>query len=99
MRVYYPRVVAMEIIKPSRPISCALCCAASLALGSSSAFAADVVLQKVPALSAEKAPAYPVNLARYKSGAQIEATPRSEKTAQLQLNGDGADQNKAEAAL
>src|SRR3954452_25560590 len=98
-RVYYPRVVAMEIIKTSRPVSCALCCAASLALGNSSTFAADVVLHKVPALSAEKAPAYPVNLARYHFGAQIEAAPKSEKSAQLQLSTNGADQNTAEAAL
>lgn len=89
----------MEIIKTSRPVSCALCCVASVALGNSAVSAADVVLQKVPALSAEKAPAYPVNLARYHFGAQIEASPKAQNSTQLQLSSNGADQNKAEAAL
>ena len=46
--------------------------AACLFLGSLSLSASDLVLQKVPALTVEQAPAYPENLARHVLGAKIE---------------------------
>jgi hypothetical protein len=43
-----------------------------------SASAADLVLQKVPALTIEQAPLYPQNLARVDLGAQIDVTPKTD---------------------
>jgi hypothetical protein len=57
---------------------CCLACSTSLA-GGSALFAGELVLQKVPPLTAEQAPAYPENLARHHGGAKIEAA--SEATA------------------
>ena len=60
-----------------------------------SAPAAGIVLQKVPPLTVEQAPAYPENLARYEAGAQVEAGPQSNPASALQLTFN----NTAEAAL
>src|ERR1017187_7682345 len=59
------------------------CC---LALSTSGLIAADLVLQRVPPLTVEQAPAYPQNLARYDCGAQVEAAPQSNPIAILYLN-------------
>jgi hypothetical protein len=88
-------VVDMEIITASSVRT-------FLVLGLSSvaanlAPAAEIVLQKVPPLTVEQAPAYPENLARYQAGAQMEAAPRS--TSALQLSSKSEDRNTAEAAL
>jgi hypothetical protein len=61
--------------------------------------AAQLVLQKVPPLTVEQAPAYPQNLARYHLGAQVEAAPQSNPIASLQLSSKSEDHNIAEAAL
>ena len=63
----------MEIMKTlTSPLS-KLCTSVScLFLGSASLLASDLVLQKVPALTIEQAPAYPENLARQTLGAKIE---------------------------
>lgn len=55
---------------------------------------AGVVLQKVPPLTVEQAPAYPENLARYYLGARVEAVPTSSSAASK-----AEDRNGAEAAL
>src|SRR5260370_9519041 len=62
-------------------------------------FAADLVLQRVPPLTVEQVPAYPQNLARYHFGAQVEAAPRSNPIASLQLSSNSEDHNVAEAAF
>ncbi len=98
-RVYYARVVAMEIMKTSRTLSSAVCLLASVALANTSAVASDLVLHKVPPLSPDQAPGYPQNLARYHLGAQVEAAPRSQSIAQLKLSTADGDNNAAEAAL
>lgn len=49
-----------------------LACSTSI-VGGSALFASELVLQKVPPLTAEQAPAYPENLARHHGGAKIEA--------------------------
>jgi hypothetical protein len=67
-------VVAMEIIHPSlRTFLAGVGILALATLGSAS----EVVLQKVPPLTVEQAPAYPENLARYTLGAQVEVTPKT----------------------
>jgi hypothetical protein len=75
-----------------------LFCCLSLLLASR-LFAADLVLQRVPPLTVEQVPAYPQNLARYHFGAQVEAAPRSNSIASLQLSSNSEDHNVAEAAL
>jgi hypothetical protein len=72
---------------------------ASLFLSSIMSVGAESVLQKVPALTVEQAPAYPENLARYHFGAQVEAAPQSNPVASLQLSSKSEDRNTAEAAL
>src|ERR1700730_13777613 len=73
------------------------CC---LFLGHASGlFAAELVLEKVPPLTVEQAPAYPQNLARYYLGAKVEAAPQSQPIAALQLSSKSEDTNTAEAAL
>jgi len=67
----------------------------SLVVSTSGVIAADLVLQKVPPLTVEQAPAYPQNLARYDCGAQVEAAPQSNPVANLHLN----SQLDREAAL
>lgn len=62
-------------------------------------FAADVVLQKVPPLTVERAPAYPENLARYHLGAQVETAPQNTPLAHLQLSTKSEDHNAAVSAL
>ncbi|MDQ6623419.1 MAG: hypothetical protein M3Y86_08040, partial [Verrucomicrobiota bacterium] len=88
----------MEIIKPSLPITTAVCSLAVL-LAANSASAADLTLQKVPALTVEKTAAYPQNLARYRAGARVDAGAKSQPIAQLQLSSASNDSNGAEAAL
>lgn len=66
-----------------------------LILGSSSLLlASDLILQKVPPLTVEQAPAYPENLARHALGAKVEAAAA---VANLQVA--SASGNAAEAAL
>ncbi len=72
------------------------CCFLSLA---SSGFAADFILQKVPPLTVEQAPAYPQNLARYNLGAQIEATPQSGPAVNVQSSSKAENRNGTEATL
>lgn len=86
-------------MKSSRTLSSALCLLGCAAVAHSSAFAADQVLRKVPALSPDLAPKYPQNLARYHLGAQVEAGPKSQPIAQLKLASNAEDNNAAEAAL
>ena len=87
-------VVDMEIISaPSFrfPAALALACLLPWLPGNlSTATAAEVTLQKVPALTVEQAPAYPENLARYDLGAQVEAAPEGSPSSALQLNSPAA---------
>lgn len=65
--------VDMEIMKaPASPTSRTAALIWCLLGYTSVAFAADVVLQKVPPLTVDQAPSYPQNLARYHLGAQLE---------------------------
>jgi hypothetical protein len=68
-------------------------------VASSSLFASDVVLHKVPPLTIEQAPAYPDNLARYHFGAQVEAAPDAVPVSSLKLSSGAGDRNTAESAL
>jgi hypothetical protein len=83
-------IVAMEIIRPSllfpvpRSASVALVALTTIALANHSS-AAELVLQKVPPLTVEQAPAYPENLARYPLGAQVEITPKADPAAEAAL--------------
>ena len=61
--------------------------------------AAEVVLQRVPPLTVEQAPAYPENLARYHFGAQVEAAPDGTSPSTIALSTKTADKNTAPAAL
>jgi hypothetical protein len=71
-----------------------------LFVGSSSLLVAnELVLQKVPPLTVEQAPAYPENLARYHFGAQVESAPAGNPTAELRLSSKSEDRNTSEAAL
>ena len=94
-------VVDMEIITPSLSRlakTSAFLGLVSLACASPS-IAGEVVLQKVPPLTVEQAPAYPENLARYEFGAQVEAAPQSNPASTIQLSSKTEDNNTAEAAL
>src|ERR1700731_2708933 len=91
----------MEIMHASvlRPVRFSvLICSLLLLLGSRLS-AADLVLQRVPPLTVEQVPSYPQNLARYHFGAQVEAAPRSNPIASLQLSTTSKNHNAAEAAL
>jgi hypothetical protein len=68
-------IKAMEIINARLflPLGVALVFASV-----TSASAADLLLQKVPALTIEQAPLYPQNLARIDLGAQVEVTPKAD---------------------
>src|ERR1700736_5267134 len=91
----------MEIITPSLFFSArslAVVGSAFLSLTSLST-AAELVLQKVPPLTVEQAPAYPENLARYHFGAQVEAAPDGSPVSKLKLSSKSEDRNTAEAAL
>lgn len=94
-------LTVMEIMSPSvsYPVrfSALVCC--SVLLLASQLFAVDSVLQRVPPLTVEQAPAYPQNLARYDLGAQIEAASRIYPTTSLQLSLNSEDGNTSEAAL
>jgi hypothetical protein len=72
----------MEIINARlfRPFGAALVLAAA-----TSAPAANLLLQKVPALTIEQAPLYPQNLARVDLGAQIELSPKTDAAQGLAL--------------
>jgi hypothetical protein len=69
-----------------------------LACGAAAA-ATDLVLQKVPALTVEQVPAYPENVARFHSGAAVQALPRTNPGSALELSSRAQDANTAEAAL
>src|SRR3954464_16052291 len=80
----------MEIIRPSLLLSVSRSpLVGAAAVGRCSfgqpASAAELVLQKVPPLTVEQAPAYPENLARYPLGAQVEITPKSDPAAEAAL--------------
>jgi hypothetical protein len=68
-------IEAMEIMSARRvpPLGVALLLATA-----AFAPAADLVLQKVPALTVEQAPLYPQNLARIDLGAQVDITPKGD---------------------
>lgn len=88
----------MSTLRPrSLPVSAFVYCL--ILLPYSRAFPEDLVLQKVPPLTVEEVPAYSQNLARYYFGAQVEAAPRSNPIASLQLSSNSEDHNAAEAAL
>jgi hypothetical protein len=75
----------MEIMNAPllRPLGVAILIAAAAA----TAAAADVTLQKVPALTIQQAPLYPQNLARIDLGAQAEVTPQNDQIISL-ISGD-----------
>lgn len=73
----------MEIIRPSLLLSVRTLTV--VALASTTATGAELVLQKVPPLTVEQAPAYPENLARYALGAQVEITPKADPAAEAAL--------------
>jgi hypothetical protein len=87
----------MEIM--STPISRILTLSSLVCCFSGVGNAAEVVLQKVPPLTVEQAPAYPENLARYHFGAQVEAAPDGTAPAAIQLSSKTEDRNAAPAAL
>jgi len=89
-------IMSASVLHPSR-VWLLICCL-FLLLGST-LFAADLVLQRVPPLTVEQVPSYPQNLARYHFGAQVEAAPRTNPIASLQLSSNSEDHNVAEAAL
>jgi len=80
----------MEIIRPSLLFSArtgaaiGLVCLGSFTLAGN-ASAVELVLQKVPPLTVEQAPAYPENLARYELGARAEITPKTDAAAEAAL--------------
>jgi hypothetical protein len=76
-------VVDMEIIRPS--LLCSVRSLTAIALASTTVSGAELVLQKVPPLTVEQAPAYPENLARYALGAQVEITPKTDSVADAAL--------------
>jgi hypothetical protein len=76
-------IVAMEIIRPS--LLCSVRTVALASLITSGVSGAELVLQKVPPLTVEQAPAYPENLARYALGAQVEITPKADAAAEAAL--------------
>ena len=81
----------MEIMKTFTSRSCRFTTVCSLLIAAAPALsAADLVLQKVPPLTVEQAPAYPENVARQHLGAKLEAAAGdsdSKATAAL-LSGD-----------
>jgi hypothetical protein len=91
----------MEIMNPHSSrfaqVSCLFCCV--ILTQASGLIAAELILQKVPPLTVERAPAYPQNLARYHLGAQVEAAPQANPIESLQLSSNSEDHNIAEAAL
>ncbi|MBA2526066.1 MAG: hypothetical protein H0V18_09830, partial [Pyrinomonadaceae bacterium] len=83
----------MEILTKS-PVVFAVASTIGLILTSDGA---EVVLHKVPPLTIEQTAGYPQNLARYHLGAQLEMTPKSQPSTDLQISPDS--NNAAEAAL
>jgi hypothetical protein len=77
--------IAMEIMRPSLFFSAAVL--GCFTLPTSQTAAAELVLQKVPALTVEQAPAYPENLARYALGARVEVTPNVDPGSEAALLG------------
>ncbi len=82
----------MEIMSARTFRLCKLCCltAGVYLLAVVTSFA-GLVLQKVPPLTVEQAPAYPENLARYYLGARVEADPGSNSTDSKAENRNGAE--------
>ena len=81
----------MEIMKTFTSRSRKLCTACSLLIAAAPALsAADLVLQKVPPLTVEQAPAYPENVARQHLGAKLETAPGNtdSKAIEALLSGD-----------
>jgi hypothetical protein len=76
----------------------ALVCCLVFPLASAS-FGGDLVLQKVPPLTVDQAPAYPQNLARYELGAEIKPLPPTSANGTFQLSVNSDDTNASEAAL
>lgn len=91
----------MEIMSArlSRPVTVYTFVCLLLGGAATAVIASDLVLQKVPALTVEQAPAYPENVARYHSGAGVEAIPQSHPLTNLQLSSKTEDANTAEGAL
>jgi hypothetical protein len=90
----------MEIMSRSSSRLFKLCSVVScLLLAGGGAFAAELVLEKVPALTGGQAAAYPENLARYHFGAQVEAAPQDNPASSLRPGLKPEDRNTAEAAL
>jgi hypothetical protein len=83
---------------PSRSSKLA-CFSLLLAMPTTIASAADLLLRKAPPLTVRQAPAYPENIARYHFGAAVIARPQSVSLTRLQLSSASQDQNTAEAAL
>ncbi len=73
--------------------------AGAILLAVTGASAGPLTLQKIPPLTVQQASSYPENLARYNLGAQVEAMPKSQPIAHLQLSTNSDDRNDAEAAL
>jgi hypothetical protein len=69
-----------------RCLSCALACSLSFGAGIASS-TAELVLQRVPPLTAAEAPRYPQNLAYLEFGARIESDPNADQSPAL-LAGD-----------
>ena len=91
--------VVMEIMNPSSRLFKLCSVVSCLVMATGSALAAELVLEKVPALTVEQAPGYPENLARYHFGAKVEAAPQDNSASSLQLGSQPGDRNTAEAAL
>jgi hypothetical protein len=91
--------VAMEIMNASfsRFSNIGSLACSFLLISSSALVANELVLQKVPPLTVEQAPAYPENLARYHFGAQVEADGKP--ASGLQLSSKNEDRNTSEVAL
>ena len=89
-------IMSAHISRFTRICTLSCCCLVGQAAG---LFAGELVLQKVPPLTVEQAPAYPENVARYHLGAQVVAAPQSNPIASLQLSSKSEDHNIAEAAL
>src|SRR6187200_2616787 len=88
----------MRLGFPSRSSKLA-CFSLLLAMPTTIASAADLLLRKAPPLTVRQAPAYPENVARYHFGAAVTARPQSVSLTRLQLSSASQDQNTAEAAL
>ena len=93
--------VAMEIMSAyqTRLFTFSAVVSAAFCAFSASSPATEITLQHVPLLTVEQTPAYPENVARFHSGAAVEAAPRSNPVSRLELSSKANDANTAEAAL